>query len=153
MGGGHAGHEGEEAGVEDCTGKVFAVCSVPWQQGQDRGRLEEDGSHQEQERKDREQEGVGRGEEGLQADLRLDEGGAAGAEAAEGEGFRCREEGYSPLQAREGPLPEVRRGKDEGRGEVVRAPGRGDFCALSKDGLACLLRGSDLMYASFYTKK
>merc|ERR1712006_47768 len=107
--GGHAGNEGEEAGVEDRTGKVLAVCGLPWQQGQDRGRLEEERPHQEQERKDREQEGVGRGEEGLQADLRLDEGGAAGAEAAEGEGFRCREEGYSPLQAREGPLPEVRR--------------------------------------------
>ena len=48
--------------------------------------------------------------------------------------------------------PEVRREKDEGRDEVVRAPGRGDFCALSKDGLACLLRGSDLMYASFSTR-
>merc|ERR1712146_94795 len=68
--GGHAGHEGEEAGVEDCTGKVFAVCSVPWQQGQDRGRLEEGGPPQEQEWKDREQEGVGRWEEGLQADFR-----------------------------------------------------------------------------------
>merc|ERR1712185_802859 len=143
------GHEGEEAGVEDRTGKVFAGCGVPWQQGQDRRRLEEDRPHQEQEREDREQEGVGGWEEGLQADLRVDEGGAAGAEAAQGEGLRRREEGYPTLQAREGPLPEVRRGKNEGRDEVVRAPGRGDFCALSKDGLACLLRGSDLMYASF----
>merc|ERR1712146_630100 len=56
------GHEGEEAGVEDRTGKVLAVCGLPWQQGQDRGRLEEERPHQEQERKDREQEGVGRGE-------------------------------------------------------------------------------------------
>merc|ERR1712185_709362 len=116
------GHEGKEAGVEDRTGKVFAVCSAPWQQGQDRGRLEEGGPHQEQEWEDREQEGVGRCEEGLQADLRLDEGSAAGAEAAEGERLRCREEGYPTLQAREGPLPEVRRGKYEGRDEVVRAP-------------------------------
>merc|ERR1711959_414111 len=104
-------------------------------------------------REDREQEGVGRWEGGLQADLRLDEGGAAGAEAAEGEGFRCREEGYPALQACEGPLPEVRRGKDEVRDEVVRAPGRGDFRALSKDGLACLLSGSHLMYAFFSTEK
>merc|ERR1711959_443425 len=105
-------------------GKVFAGCGVPWEQGQDRERLDEDRPHQEQAREDREQEGVGRWEEGLQADLRLDKGGAAGAEAAEGEGFRCREEGYPALQACEGPLPEVRRGKDEVRDEVVRAPGR-----------------------------
>merc|ERR1711918_142437 len=131
------------------TGKVLAVCGLPWQQGQDRGRLEEERPHQEQERKDREQEGVGGWEEGLQADLRVDEGGAAGAEAAQGEGLRCCEEGYPTLQAREGPLPEVMRGKNEGRDEVVRAPGRGDFCALSRDGLTCLLRGSYLMYASF----
>merc|ERR1712224_485115 len=87
MGGGHAGHEGEEAGVEDCTGKVFAVSSVPWQQGQDRGRLEEGGPHQEQEWKDREQEGVGRWEEGLQADLRLDEGGAQARKQLKVKGF------------------------------------------------------------------
>merc|ERR1711924_411110 len=104
---GYAGNEGEEAGVEDRSWKVFAGCGVPWQQGQDRGRLEEDRPHQEQEREDREQEGVGGWEEGLQADLRVDEGGAAGAEAAQGEGFRRREEGYPTLQAREGPLPEV----------------------------------------------
>merc|ERR1719160_604582 len=113
-----SGDEGEEAGVEDRTWKVLAGSGVPWQQGQDRGRLEEDGPHQEQEWKDREQEGVGGWEEGLQADLWVDEGGAAGAETAQGEGLRCCEEGYPTLQAREGPLPEVRRGRNEGRDEA-----------------------------------
>merc|ERR1712199_138255 len=85
---------------------------LPGQQGKDRERLEEDGPDQEQKREDREQEGFREWEAGVQADPGLDEGGAAGAQAAQGSRFRGGEERNRALQACEGPLRQVRR---EGR--------------------------------------
>merc|ERR1712146_761923 len=122
-------------------GKDVAVGRLPGHQGEDRERPEE-------ERQDRQQEGFRGREAGLQANLRLDEGRAAGTQAAQGQGLRGGEEGHRTLQAREGPLQEVRERKEEGRDYVARAPGRGVFCALSNGGLVRPLRGSNLMYAS-----
>merc|ERR1712138_83289 len=93
---------------------------LPGQQGEDRERLEEERPHQEQERQDRQQEGFREWEAGLQAHLRLDEGRAEGAQAAQDHGLRGGEEGIRPLQAREGSLQPVRRRKKEERKKKER---------------------------------
>merc|ERR1712023_466651 len=112
--------------------------------GEDQQRLEEDGPDQEQGWKDREQEGFRGWQASLQAHLGLDEGRAEGAQTAEGEGIRGGEEGIRALQACEGLLWQVRRQRQERQDQVVRAPERGVFCALSRtaNSSVCQLRGA-----------
>merc|ERR1712098_807333 len=67
---GDEGHEGDEARVQGREGEVRKVRCVPWHQGQDDGRADEERHHEELPREVREQEEEPRGEEELRATIK-----------------------------------------------------------------------------------
>merc|ERR1712118_364313 len=99
------GDEGDEGHEEerDREGEAREDGCVPWDQGKDWERAEEERFDEEQEREDREPEACER-EEGLHPHQGLDRGRDQGAQVPWPQGLHRGEEGLGPLQEGEGVL-------------------------------------------------
>merc|ERR1711869_188571 len=102
----HEGNEGnEEEGCEqDRKGQIRKVRRLPWNQGEDRRRLDQERLGGEQAWKDCEQEEFGTCQEGLRQHQRLDNCSPEGKEGTWREGLRRCQEGLSSLQEGQGVL-------------------------------------------------
>merc|ERR1712124_76470 len=106
---GHGCHEGHESHEEkgcqqDRQGQNGQVRRLPGNQGEDRGRLDQDRFGGEQARKDCEQEKLGTWQEDVHQHQGLDSSSPEGQEGTQCEGLRCCQEGLSSLQEGQGVL-------------------------------------------------
>merc|ERR1711975_18902 len=100
----HEGHEGDEGHEEevreqDCEGQPRKVHGAPWQQGEDRRRLDCQGLVQEQVWQGREQE-----VERPRQEVPMDPGYREGSQGPEDYRLHCDQEGHAPVCQGEGAL-------------------------------------------------
>merc|ERR1712046_344975 len=123
--GSHEGDEGDEEEVreQDCEGSDGQGNGAPWQQGEDRWRLDCQGSHQEQVRQDCEQE-----EQRPWEEVTMDPGCRKGAQGVEDHWLRRHQERLTAVCKGKGVLQPVSAALSHMWGQVGARGGTSSRC-------------------------